>query len=216
MSFVARHLVGAFGALEIADGDRLWCAYLESDPRPGRAPDALARLLADAAAAVRTEAAGERWPSAMAAAVDGALRRGAGAEAPPAGAPTSALFAAAMVTADAMYVCTAGDLRVHLLCDGVLRAVTRDHVWSSDPPEVAPAAMAGLPPEVAAGLSTRWLGGSPAPPPESARWPIRRASDADHLLVEVHRRRAPAAYLPGELASPPPGPGLLVVAELGS
>lgn len=209
-------MIGSFGALEVADGARLWCAYLEGDPRPGRASDALARLLADASAAVPIEAAAERWPSEMAVAVDGALRRRAGAEAPPVDAPTSALFAAAMVTADAVYVCTAGDLRVHLLCDGVLRAVTRDHVWSSDPPAVAPPAMAGLPPEVAAGLSTRWLGGSPSPPPESARWPI----DGRPTLVigssQVHRRRAPAAYLPSELASPPPGPGLLVIAELGS
>lgn len=63
--------------------------------------------------------------------------------------PTNGLCAAIVVGADFVEVCTAGDLRVHLLSGGAWTRVTRDHAYANDPfeneiPDLDPAVAASL------------------------------------------------------------------------
>lgn len=126
---------------------------------------------------------GEAWPLSEALRVDTILKREG----------VSALFAAVSATPNRVSVCTAGDIRVHLIQAGRLQNTTRDHVYATDRPEME--GLSAVPPEVLSSAVTRYVGGTEATNPEIATWEVSGEYTVIICSAEVHGRRAPASYL---------------------
>jgi hypothetical protein len=186
MSTTRHRIAGPFAWIELVDGDVMRCAYLEhaGDPRDRHT---LAALLHEVAGAVPVDPL-ESWPRRLADALDGAMRRRLAD--PSLQGPTSALFAAFALGGGVAHVCTAGDLRVQMAIADEIVETTRDHVWALDPP--APAA--AVPPELAATLVTRQVGGNPGRPPETWTWPVSAEAAFWISSSQYHQHRDPDAY----------------------
>jgi serine/threonine protein phosphatase PrpC len=104
-----------------------------------------------------------------------------------------ALFAAVAARPGLVSVCTAGDIRVHLISNGQLQAVTSDHTFATDPLFVQERER--VPPDMRALVATRGLGVGATAPPEVVSW---RAPDEYVIAVcsaDIHRQRPPTEYL---------------------
>lgn len=178
---------GSFAIAQQVDGEAVRCACLES-----YSASAASAAHADLEQAFMTarEATRERWPLYVAEHLDKVFRENT--EACNREACGNALFAGVLVTADSVQVCTAGDLRVHLLSGGALARVTVDHVYVNDPFEPP---LRELNPELTASLSTRWLGGAPSRPPNSRCWEATRPFTVIVCSSQLHQRRRPQDYL---------------------
>lgn len=181
---------GAFAADERITAATARCAYAETTGGHPGATELLGQLLRAAIDEVG-EVAPAAWPAAVAVALDTRLR--GRLDATPSIAPTSALFAAAALAADRVFVCTAGDLRVHLIEGDAVIARTRDHVYADDPP---PAPVPGLDPAAVASVATRWLGGDRTAAPESVVWTARAPYRVAVCASQCHHHAAPDRYLP--------------------
>ena len=128
---------------------------------------AVARLLASAAADVLSSGA-ERatWPAALAARIADRLA----AKSP--GDPGWILFAAALVTAEVVHVCTAGDVRIRLVRGGSLLRVTRDHILANESPDWVRMTYGDIDVDTQGSVLTRSLGACQLPP-ESDIWPVK-------------------------------------------
>ena len=176
-------------ALCVAREGWIFAAAIE-DGSGGSSRDALRGLLGRAiAACVGAEGTPREWPERVAAWISERLA------AKEAGAPPWVFYAGAALSQDEARVCTAGDLRVHLLRDGALAQVTRDHVAAHESPAwVAETYGAALLPEHA-GVATRSLGGG-GPPPESLTWSLAGRWSLVLCSSDVHRGQRPETYLP--------------------
>lgn len=202
---------GPFAPLQIAAGDELRCAFLQTSGDPRHEPQRLAQLLQDSSAAV-AHTTPANWPLTLAQRMDETLR--ASMSDATAAAPTSAIFAAVALTRAAVHVCTAGDLRVYLVTDGRTGEVTRDHVYQNEPLQPP---LPDLPSELAKSLLTRQLGGTPTRPPVAHVW---TAVGACRLLIcssDFHHGRDPEAYgvehIQADLAARSLGAGLIAVID---
>lgn len=178
-----------FATLSIRVGDELRCVFLEFG-WSGHSHDILAQTLVSAATFARSSAS-DSWPSAMASSINDSLRRIM--EAGEQNAPTSALFAGMALTPRVVHVCTAGDIRVHLVVGDDLVHVTRDHVQSLDP--LPGKALAHLEPLVATALPTRQLGGTQTRPPESHSWTVDGPYSTIVCSSDLHLRRPAKEYI---------------------
>lgn len=149
------------------------------------------RLLLGAISAAPDPAGNPDWPKALAGVLTDRLEHWARHEQK----VDSLLFAGALFAEDAVSVCTAGDIRVHLLLGGKLSKVTRDHTIIDDPVEGVTNALTPLQREVHVSVPTRWLGPTADRAPESKTWSL--SGDYDVLVNSslIHRYREPEHYL---------------------
>jgi hypothetical protein len=176
-----------YGVLSVAAGGAHLFAAAE-DAMTSGAPGAAARLLTSAAAALMDRGPpAPEWPSELASRV--AERLASKAE----GDPAWVLFAAVLVLKDAVHVCTAGDLRVHLVRGGEVLRWTRDHVLANEPMEWIRETYGDLSLDAHGTMITRTLGSS-SRPPEAVTWPADGPSSVLVCSSAVHRHRPPDAY----------------------
>lgn len=177
-------LFGPTFALSEQGDQRVRAVFVEHPSFDPAAGAALARIVHSAAASVAAEPP-DSWSIALARALHGLLV----ASHPP--EPSNALFAALVLTPDRVHVCTAGDLRVHLVVDDELAQVTGDHVQALDPlasPRV------GLDPVLAATVSTRWLGTTCDLPPAAHSWAASPPYTVAIASSAYHHWRSPSGY----------------------
>jgi hypothetical protein len=105
-----------------------------------------------------------------------------------------------VVTEDAVHVCTAGDIRVHLVRGGSVVRSTRDHVLANESPEWVRATYGGVPLGHHATMVTRTLG-SCALPPEKEEWPAKSPFSVLVCSSAHHRHREPNVYAEELLAA---------------
>lgn len=178
------------GVLQVADDETAFLAGAAGLGPPVDPARSLSRLLADGAAALGRDLD----PAALAAALDTSIRA-AGERGP---GPIS--YAAARAGAAEVVICTAGDLRVHLVVDGRVERTTRDHILPSDP-------IPGMPPDTAARLQsfrTRGVGGPVPSVHETVVWPVAPPYRLVVCSDEYHRFQPVDVYwsaLAGDLAA---------------
>lgn len=170
------------GVLSLADEGRGFCVGLAGQGPPCDPPDQLSRLLWGAIA----DATGDLDPRGVAAAVDRRLR------ASDARALGPLCFAAALAGPRQVEVCTAGDLRVHLVEDERVTRVTTDHILRDDaPPDLPESARTMMPT-----MLTRTLGGSATTTPQSFVWAVHPPYRIVVCSDEYHRHQRPEVYWP--------------------
>lgn len=181
-----------FGVLYLAEPTRAFCAVLGGyDPRADRS-DALSRLLSGAAG----DCGGGLTPPALARALEARLGSWSGLD-----NPGPLVFAGVSAHLDRVEVCTAGDLRVHLIANGRLERWTRDHILREDP-------QPGFPEDFAATMSTivtRSLNRG-GPPPEDIVWPSRPPYRVFVCSEEYHHHEPPERYAADIAGGPPAVP----------
>ena len=180
------------GAVAIHDGTSALFATAE-DGTGSAPPGAVARVLArEAAALLHERVAPASWPASLAA------RIGERLAAKQEGDPAWLLFAAVVVSNDEIQVCTAGDIRIHLVRGGEVVRATRDHVLANESPAWVKATYGDLSVADHGSMVTRSLG-SGSRPPEADRW----VSEAPFLVLVCssadHCYRPPATYAPALL-----------------
>ncbi len=108
------------------------------------------------------------------------------------------VFAAVLFTPEQVEVCTAGDMRVHVVrADKSVEHVTRDHNAVSDPQEGVEYARIQHVPGFLENVLTRVLPSSNGgKPPEYLRWQLSQGSTVYVCSSRVHIYRDPATYLP--------------------
>lgn len=171
------------GALR--DGDALVYVVVEANLKDPRAYEGT--LLDDLLRAVTRSAPYD--PAAIAGRISATLRDDARYR------PIGAVFYAGVrIGAEAIDVCTAGDLRVHLIdAEGRLLHVTRDHNVASDGTPDQLSNFARMPPGFLENVPTRTLPPFEKPA-ETWQWPRRRAATVLICSSRVHQYRDPATY----------------------
>jgi hypothetical protein len=109
------------------------------------------------------------------------------------------LYAGVLVEPGWAHVCTAGDIRVHLLENGESKAVTRDHNQIDDPQPGIEAVASQAPREILLGAPTRSIGPTSGRPPECLDWALSQGSSIEICASPFHRYRDPNSYV-GSLA----------------
>lgn len=139
----------------------------EKDPRTFESPLQLAQLLTQAASQLGSYSFDSQVPVNFASEVERVLldwkSRGLG--------PGVVLYTGLLVLPDVVHVCSAGDIRVHLVVDGLLKAITRHHNYIDDPVPDAQVSEAAI--EVYGAAPTRSLGVCSMRPPESFHWEVK-------------------------------------------
>ena len=103
------------------------------------------------------------------------------------------IYAGALLSRDGIHVCTAGDLRVHLIESGVVTQVTRDHnAISDDPASIYADAFEGRP-ELKAQILTRAVP-SNTHEPECTTWNPDQPALVLLCSSGIHRYGNPADY----------------------
>lgn len=180
MYSITTRLRGPFATLQLISGTELRLACVQCDSLGTSSAVVLSSLLSEANAVAHSATVTLPWPRAMAEAMSAGLENRAAT-----GAPTATLlFASLHLTQDRALVCTAGDLRVHLIMGDVVTEITRDHVMQADPPAFPV-------PAHAATVPTRWLGGICQGPPESWTWNARAPYSIAVCSSQVHRNQPP-------------------------
>ncbi|HEX8000713.1 MAG TPA: hypothetical protein VF528_20195 [Pyrinomonadaceae bacterium] len=207
----SRHIV----TVTYQSGEALFCAIAEANEKDSPAYDegsGLDRLLLEATGLLPPALPPADWPSEMARTIESVLlqwhREDSG--------PGTVLYTGVALLKDQVHVCTAGDCRVHLVKDGQLVAVTRDHNLIDDPVEGQTIDTDETLRTVYLGAVTRTVGVAPsARPPERQSW---QAGGNYTVLIcssRFHNYRPPNAYLnhlmknagpePSERGPRPPG-----------
>jgi hypothetical protein len=106
------------------------------------------------------------------------------------------LYAGVCITGTTIEVCTAGDIRVHLIENGRIKRVTRDHTAREDDASGQYAAL-GAPDEILRATITRALPASEQHPIECHHW--NSAAGAILLICssKLHGHREPGEYALG-------------------
>lgn len=180
--------VARFGTLAIQEGEVFLVAVAEDGMASG-APGAAARILTSAAGVLMQaeKQLTPHWPALLASQVTDQLRL------KERDAPAWLLFAAVLISPSAIHVCTAGDIRVHLICGGRVARVTRDHILANESPDWVRTTYGDLPPGDHDTIITRTLGNCSLPP-EADAW---QAQTPFSLLIcssAYHRHRLPDTY----------------------
>jgi hypothetical protein len=185
----------------LSDADWLLVAVLACPLSQAGAPT---NVLAGAVAAASGEGAPSRWPSRLAGELHARLAA-LGA------AYGWGFFAAVAATRDRILVAHAGDLRVHLVSDGTLARVTRDHVVANESPDWLRATYGDTDLSTHRTMATRSLGAEPLRLEED-EWPTGGELRLFLCDADFHRHRAPAEYAAEALgrARPPSTAGLAV------
>lgn len=151
-------------------------------------PAVIEAIVAEAVAAtIASDAAPSGWPAQIAARISEPLtaRRG--------GAPPWLLYAGLVIGGLTAHVCTAGDLRVHLLQDGRVLRASRDHVLANESPAWVRAHYGDSLLPAQGSVVSRSLGRSMLPP-ESVEWPLAGAWSIVVASSAIHGHRPPEAY----------------------
>lgn len=152
-------------------------------------PAVIEAIVAEAvAASVASDAAPSGWPGQIAARISEPLA--AGRE----GAPPWLLYAGLAIGESVAHVCTAGDLRVHLLQEGRVLRVSRDHVLANESPAWVRAQYGDSLLPAQGSVVSRSLGRSMLPP-ESVEWPLSGAWSIVVAASAIHGHRPPEAYV---------------------
>jgi len=189
------HAEGSPAAFLSLASDGEVCFAVIQDPLASGAPAALRSVLAQSTLATDATAtpgdnpaAPASWPRQIAEHIEQRLRRRG------AGDPAWVLFAGGRATRESIEVCTAGDLRVHLLSGRSIVHRTRDHVAANESNESLARSHPGVPLADHPTLLIRSLG-SGALPAESVCWPARGITSIVVCSSEIHRHRDPESYL---------------------
>jgi len=181
---------GQVASVTVSSETKAFFSVVEGNVKDGSSRDYLDGILLTALSEV-SEMEHEGSPEIFAGTVSNVLK----AKALAGEVPDAVFFAGLLMTRQAVSVCTAGDIRIHLLQRGDLLEVTRDHTILSDPVAGVTERLSAEQREVHVGIPTRWLGPTADRPPESVRWAV---SGQYQVLVStslVHRYRDPRDYI---------------------
>jgi len=112
------------------------------------------------------------------------------------GYPTGVFYSGVSLQRQQIKVCTAGDIRVHLIQQDKLIGVTRDHNLLSDGEAQQAEVLKGLPIELLCNTPTRWVGNRCKLRPETLTWDIEGPYSVVLCTSQFHRYRNPEEYLP--------------------
>ena len=182
MYSISTRLSGPFATIHWVSDTEMRFACVEcAAPGPSSAK-LMSSVLDEANTATREAPATLQWPAAIAEAVTDSLSARVAS-----GAPTATLlFAALQMTMDTVWICTAGDFRIHLIVDELITEVTRDHIMQSDSTVWVPGMAATVP--------TRWLGGHSLAPPECHTWKAPETCTIAVCSSQLHHHCAPPRY----------------------
>ncbi len=198
--------LGGVSSLFHSVHDNAFCIAIETNDYDLRAINAqigIHEVFARACRLLTATIAIDEMPIAFATAIDSVLRESRRSEIK--GESTEANFAAAAFTRDSIFVCTAGLCRVHLIQNGELLGVTRDHNFVSDlfaPDDIKRAVRPESDP-VAFNVPTRTLGSDlyGNKPPEVLKWDVEGDYSVLICSSSIHRFREPREYLSPLLTS---------------
>lgn len=122
------------------------------------------------------------------------------------------LYAGVCIAGTTIDVCTAGDIRVHLIEGGRITHVTRDHTASEDDVFGDYAAL-GVPADVLRAIATRALPPSPRRPIECHEWPAAHGAIVLICSSRLHGHRHPSEYAVDLMTATPPD-GLLATLSI--
>jgi serine/threonine protein phosphatase PrpC len=177
-----------FGSVAIVDAATIAFATVEAI-MPSGAPNAPARLLVETAATLTHADQGQHdWPVRLAEAIARRLR------ARTEGDPGSVVFAGMVVARDAVYVCTAGDTRVHLVKSGNILYCTRDHVLRNESSQWVRETYGGVLLAEHQTMLTRTLGICELPP-QKETWSVEAPFTVLVCSSQYHQHRSPEDYI---------------------
>jgi hypothetical protein len=191
-----------WGVLAIDAGQSL--CFAAADAGQGSTPGATARLLSEAAAQSTADSRPGTWPVRLASSIRARLTN-----ARQENDPAWILFVGLEVVQGTVHVCTAGDIRVHLVKDGTVMHTTRDHILVNEPLEWVRATYQDIDLQAQGTILSRSLGSCALPPTEVA-WSAAAPFSILVCSSEHHQHRAPDAYasrLLEALLSPAGEPG---------
>jgi serine/threonine protein phosphatase PrpC len=169
-----------------------FCAVIEAnekDPRTFNEESGFNLVLPQAAASMSSFS--QDTPLDMAIAINGLLKEWNSKDR----GPRFVLYAAVLVSSGTASICTAGDLRVHLIREGRVVSVTMDHNLIDDPIEGAIQARDEAMRSVYLGASTRGLGDSNlGREPECLKWGLKPGDDILVCSSQFHNFHAPEEY----------------------
>lgn len=105
------------------------------------------------------------------------------------------MYAGIQVKTDEVEVCTAGDIRVHILKDNSIIARTRDHNLVDDAPDDLPEFVRSSRKEVLTGAITRIISAESNKEPEIKVWSLKECSSLFVCTSNFHGYREPEQYL---------------------
>lgn len=179
---------GIFGTIAILNSSSTLFGVV-GDVMGSGAPGASARLIIEAGATIGSEQSVPReWPDRLASAV--AQRVGRKIE----GDPRAVIFCALGAASEMVHVCTAGDIRVHLLRDGEILQSTRDHVLGNESPEWVREKYGDINVDDHATMLTRTIGMCSMPPTHET-WRLRVPFTILVCSAEYHRHRPHRMYV---------------------
>lgn len=180
--------------LTVLSSDAAFCSLLEAninDPSQYEG-GVLKRLLLEAQRHI--EPAREIFsPEEFASAIDKVLKKWKQDE----GRYQVLFYAGVLMQTGRVEVCTAGDIRVHLVRGGQLVARTKDHNMIDDPPEDPNQKLKHLLREFLLSVPTRSLDGTlNHGVPETLSWELERRDSIVICTSQFHRYANPQSYLP--------------------
>jgi serine/threonine protein phosphatase PrpC len=113
------------------------------------------------------------------------------------------LYAGVMLTPKEIQVCTAGDIRIHLIEKQKLMAVTKDHNLIDDVPDEIPDQVKLMPPEVLRGAVTRIIGPEIDTVPETRTWNVTGDYSILICTSQFHLYKSPQEYFAIDIDSIP-------------
>ena len=180
--------------LTVLSDDAVFCALLEANVNdPGQYEGGvLKRLLLEAQRHI--EPSVEPFaPEEFAQAIDEVLKKWKLDD----GRYQVVFYAGVLLQQGSISVCTAGDIRVHLIRGGRLVATTKDHNMIDDPPPDPDQTLKRLLPEFLLSVPTRCLDGTPNHgPPETLSWSSESRGSIVICTSQFHRYESPQSYLP--------------------
>lgn len=105
-------------------------------------------------------------------------------------------YAGILLNQNSVNITTAGDIRVHLVKDKKLKAVTRLHNMIEDAPDNITDRVRKMPQEFLRSVATRSLGDPSSEPPETTTWNIDGAYSIIICTSQFHKYRSQEDYLP--------------------
>jgi serine/threonine protein phosphatase PrpC len=188
---IAQH--GSYaGVLSIVNQHSAFCVVVDAGMSY---PDqsAIGALLTKAFRRMPPEAPNDTWPRRLAGELDDELKQLPRDRT----SPLFLFYAACLISSNTVVVCTAGDTRVHLLQNEVLREVTRDHVLTTEDQGYVEQFYKGINQSDHPNLPTRVVGGNNVgkPPPEDYTWVMERPFAVLFATSQHHGGRSPESYL---------------------
>jgi hypothetical protein len=175
-----------WGVLAVDAGKSL--RFAAADSGQGGTPGATARLLSETGAQRTADSPPGAWPVRVASAIRARLTNARQER-----DPAWILFAGLEVVQGTVHVCTAGDIRVHLVKDGSVLHTTRDHILANEPLEWVRASYEDIDLQAQGTILSRNLGSCALPPVEVA-WSAAAPFSILVCSSEHQQHRSPEAY----------------------